>query len=175
MRRWQVVAALLLGLLLYVIQLNPSFPYRSTILETIYEPSDFQEVRQYVSSLIPIDNKIEVTYMPPIVWPITATRSMENGYLLTLDQPITIHAKESGIVYFTGHTKDLGAIIRVKYDSGQDVTYGFLSEIKVLPYSLLQPNDLIGMKVAGDIYIEVEDEDKHYTYEQIEAWLHNGD
>lgn len=175
MRRWQVVAALLLGLLLYIIQLNPSFPYRSTILETVYEPSDFQEVRQYVSSIIPTDEKMEVTYMPPIVWPITTTKSMENGYLLTLDRPITIHAKESGIVYFTGHTKDLGAIIRVKYDSGQDVTYGFLSEIKVLPYSLLQTNDLIGMKLEGDIYIEVKEEKTYYTYEQIEAWLHNGD
>ena len=51
------------------------------------------------------------------------------------------------------------------------VSYGMLDSLAQLPYTSVKANDLIGMKQAGQLYMSIEKNSKHYSLEEIVQWL----
>lgn len=136
------------------------------------QPADFTKVRVWWKRWVEREEMVPVHYAPTYSWAIEEMTPKGNGYVVTLAELVpTLYARWNGIVYFTGFTKENGAIIRVKYDDGVDVTYGLLSEIHVLPYSVLAQHDQLATNTSNVIYVEAWRDGVPFTEEELRSWL----
>ena len=53
----------------------------------------------------------------------------KDGVIVSYTNPMPIEAQENGLVVFTGFTRESGKTITVLYDSGDEVTYGFVGKV----------------------------------------------
>lgn len=169
---WQLLGAfVIVGTLIYI-NGEAAVPYRQELLQYVKQPADFMKVRLWWRQWIEQEEVVPVHYAPTYSWKVEQVERKGNGYVVTLAEFVpTLYARWSGIVYFTGFTKENGAIIRVKFDDGVDVTYGMLSEIHVLPYSVLAPNDQLATNTTPIFYIEAWRDGQPFTEEELRSWL----
>lgn len=97
--------------------------------------------------------------------------TFQEGYLLEYDVGLPVYTGQEGLVVFTGHTKYTGKTMTISYADGTNVSYGMLDSLAQLPYTSVKANDLIGMKQAGQLYMSIEKDSKHYSLEEIVQWL----
>ena len=87
------------------------------------------------------------------------------------DTAVPIQSLYNGLVVFTGHMKNAGQTVSILYEEGTTVTYGYVDQIAVLPYIHLQNGQLIAMKKPGKLYIQIEQQGKLFSAEEILQWL----
>lgn len=171
-KRWQIIGMLTVICTLLYIKNEPDVPYRSEILQYVQQPADFTKVRLWWQRWVEQEEAIPVHYAPTYAWVIDGLEPQGDGFVVTLAELVpTLYARHSGIVYFTGFTKENGAIIRVKYDDGVDVTYGLLSEIHVLPYSVLAQHDQLATNTSNTIYVEAWRDGQPFLEDELRTWL----
>lgn len=93
------------------------------------------------------------------------------GLLLTYEQGLSLHALYNGLIIFTGHMKFTGKTITVLYSEGTTVTYGFVDELSMLPYAMVNRGDEIGQKKQGKLYIQVERDGVLLKMDDILLWM----
>ncbi|HEY4624098.1 MAG TPA: hypothetical protein VIH12_09565, partial [Solibacillus sp.] len=72
---------------------------------------------------------------------------------------------------FTGHTQYNGKSISVIYDNGMTMTFGFVDEFYVLPYTTVGQGTVIATKKGGELYIQIEKDGVIWNMEQTTKWL----
>lgn len=95
----------------------------------------------------------------------------DKGYLLSFEEAVPIIALQNGLIVFTGHTRYAGKTISVLYDEGTSVTYGYVDQLSLLPYTSVAKGDVLAIKEAGELYIQIEQRGKLLNLEQTLEWL----
>jgi len=168
----QIGSMLLIVCALLYVKETPNIPYGQEILQYVQQPADLREVRLFWKKWVEREETVLVHYAPSYSWSIQSMEASGDGFIVTLAEPVpTLYARQSGIVYFTGFTKDNGAIIRVKYDDGVDVTYGLLNEIHVLPYSVLAQHDRLATNEMDRLYVEAWRDGQPLDEVALRSWL----
>lgn len=171
-KRWQIIGVCIIVGTLFYIKGESNIPYQQEVLRYVKQPADFTKVRLWWQQWVEREETIPVHYAPTYAWEIERMEPKGDGFVITLTEIVpTLYARWSGIVYFTGFTKENGAIIRVKYDDDVDVTYGMLSEIHVLPYSVLAQNDQLATNATNVFYVEAWKDGQPFSEEEMRSWL----
>ncbi len=79
----------------------------------------------------------------------------KDGVIVSYTNPLPIDAQETGLVVFTGFTRESGKTITVLYDNGDEVTYGFVGKVLKLPYTSVKKGDTLALMDEGAIYLMV--------------------
>ena len=93
------------------------------------------------------------------------------GFLLAYDQPILLNALYDGLIVFTGHTKYNGKTISILYENGLTVTFGYVDQFEVLPYTSVSKGTLLATKEKGKLYIQIEQDGSIFNMEQTARWI----
>ncbi|MFC4356022.1 peptidoglycan DD-metalloendopeptidase family protein [Chryseomicrobium palamuruense] len=101
----------------------------------------------------------------------TSYQPFEEGLLLRVESIQPVVAKTSGMVLFTGDKRKTGKTITVAYDSGDTVTYGFLHQFDMLPYTRFQAGDSLGSSQSDLFYIQHENDSRVLDPESLLMWL----
>lgn len=128
-----------------------------TVLQQVIEPEE----------QIPVSTEMSVSEMLTFV---TIDR-YNKGLLLTYEQAIPLQALYNGLIVFTGHTKYTGKTLTVLYNEGTSVTYGFVDELALLPYTPVNAGDELARKNKGQLYIQVEQNGAILKMDEILLWL----
>lgn len=169
---WRIIGVIVLICTLLYIKDELNVPYREEILQYVKQPADFTKVRLWWQRWIEREETVPVHYTPGFSWEIESIEQKGDGFVVTLVEFVPmLYARGGGIVYFTGFTKENGAVIRVKYDDGVDVTYGLLDEIHVLPYSVLSQHDQLATTESNLIYIEAWRAGQSLNEDELRSWL----
>jgi len=138
---------------------------------------DFVVLRNWTKGLLNPDAKEvdSITVTAPLYEGELATFStlqpFSNGTLLSYKENISIRAKQDGLVIFTGHTQSLGKTMTVIYENGENVTYGFLDELTILPYTSVKEGETISNLTSGRLYLQVEKKGTMLDSTAIKEWL----
>lgn len=95
----------------------------------------------------------------------------EEGLLLRVEAIQPVIAKSSGMVLFTGDKRKTGKTMTVAYDSGDTVTYGFLHQFDMLPYTRFQAGASLGSSQSDLFYIQHENDSRVLDPESLLMWL----
>ena len=157
--KWLVAIVLTLGVI-GVAKLEEAEVIRQPITQYVTSGQDFVAVKKWVASIIKDadGDKIAVMAGPNLDDPFSMYESMQpykNGVLVSYTNPLPIEAQGSGLVVFTGFTRESGKTITVLYDDGDEVTYGFVGTIPILPYTAVKKGDTLALMEEGAIYLMV--------------------
>lgn len=100
-----------------------------------------------------------------------AIKPYHEGYLLTFEQAVPLLAIESGLVVYTGHSKDTGKTISIYYEDNTTVTYGNVDSFSLLPYTSIEKGSTIANKEPGDLYIQIEKDGEVLNLEETLQWM----
>ena len=94
-------------------------------------------MKKWVASIIGDSEEDTITVSANTVeeLPFAAYESMQpykDGVIASYAHPMPITAQGDGLIVFTGFTRQSGKTITVLYDSGDEVTYGFVGSISKL-------------------------------------------
>jgi len=149
------------------------------LTKVVRSGEDLMALRQWTSELlnIPVQEKDSETI------PVAAEthdsqlaayyslQPFKTGVLVSYEEPMSIIAKEDGLVIYTGHTRHTGKTVTILYKSGETVTYGFVKSFETLPYTGVAAGDIIAKMEAGAMFLEVEFDGELLDTETIAAWL----
>ena len=157
--KWIAATVLAVGVI-GVAKLEDAGVIRQPVTQYVSSGKDFVAIKKWVASMIgdPEDNRVAVMAEPIQEDPFAVYESMQpykNGVIVSYSNPLPIEAQESGLVVFTGFTRESGKTITVLYDDGDEVTYGFVGEVLKLPYTTVKKGDTLAMMEEGAIYLVV--------------------
>ncbi|WP_342505305.1 hypothetical protein [Sporosarcina sp. FSL K6-2383] len=157
--KWLVAIVLTLAVI-GVAKLEEAEVIRQPITQHITSGQDFLVVKKWVASMMKDTeaDKIAVTAGMESDDPFSLYESMQpykNGVLVSYTNPLSITAQGRGLVVFTGFTRESGKTITVLYDNGDEVTYGFVGTIPILPYTSVKKGDTLALMEEGAIYLLV--------------------
>jgi len=143
-----------------VAKLEEAEVIRQPVTQYVTSGQDFVVVKKWVASMMKDTeaDKIAVTAGVDSVDPLSVYESMQpykNGVLVSYTNPLSIEAQGRGLVVFTGFTRESGKTITVLYDNGDEVTYGFVGTIPILPYTSVKKGDTLALMEEGAIYLLV--------------------
>ncbi|MGN7408508.1 hypothetical protein [Sporosarcina sp. SAFN-010] len=121
---------------------------------------DFVAVKKWVASMIDSEESgmIQVSGEVEGVDPFAAYESMQpykSGVILSYPEALPIAARGSGLIVFTGFTRQSGKTLTVQYDNGDEVTYGFVGSFAKLPYTAVNKGDTLAVMEEGTMYLKV--------------------
>lgn len=130
------------------------------ITQYVSSGKDFVVLKKWVASIIDKSDEERVTVSADeqAVNPFSLYVSMqpyEDGVIVSYATPIPISAQTSGVVVFTGYTRQSGKTITVQYDDGDEVTYGFVEEFSKLPYTNVKKGEQLASMKEGTMYLQV--------------------
>ena len=126
------------------------------ITQYVTTGKDFVVMKKWVSSWMAEDDVIAVS--GEVFTPFGTYASFQpyqDGAIITYDQPLAITSQGSGLVVFTGYTRQSGKTVTVQYDTGDEVTYGFVGSFSTLPYTAVKLGDEIAVMDEEAVYIRV--------------------
>ncbi|MBK3493430.1 peptidoglycan DD-metalloendopeptidase family protein [Viridibacillus sp. YIM B01967] len=150
---------------------------QTNIKEITSSGEDFVMLRNWTKGLLNPDGTTpdSITVTAPLYEGKLATFStmqpFSNGSLLSYKENISIRARQDGLVIFTGHTQSLGKTMTIIYENGENVTYGFLDELTILPYTSIKEGETISNLTTGRLYLQVEKKGTILDSTAIKEWI----
>lgn len=171
MSKWRWWAAALLFIVVVVVG-EMELPNGQQIIHRIvYSSEDLIVVRTMLQRVFLQQEQIPAsTKSMDNVSSFTSIERYKEGVFVTYEQPIGLQAFFDGLVIFTGYTKSTGKTVTILYDEGTTVTYGFLDDLVLLPYTSLQAGELI-VQQQGSFYMQLDQNGVALSMEEIVAWL----
>ncbi len=157
--KWMVAIVLTLSVI-GVSKLEDSGVIKEPVTQYVTSGKDFVAMKKWVATIIKDSSpdKIEVMGDPHQLNPFAAYESMQpykDGVIVSYMHPLAINAQERGLVIFTGFTRESGKTLTVLYDSGDEVTYGFVGTFSKLPYTAVKKGDTLALMEESAIYLKV--------------------
>lgn len=153
--KWLAAFILSITVILFV-NLEERQLVNTTLTQYVTTGKDFVVMKKWVSSLL-ADETITVSSNQSFE-PFSLYESFQpyqDGAIISYVQPLPITAKGSGLVVFTGHTRQSGKTVTVQYDNGDEVTYGFVGSFSTLPYTTVRAGDEIAVMNEETLYVRV--------------------
>ncbi|MBO0587076.1 hypothetical protein [Sporosarcina sp. E16_8] len=177
--KWMVAIVLTLGVI-GVAKLEDAGVIREPVTQYVTSGKDFMAMKKWVATMIndPGADKVAVMADPHKENPFSAYESMQpykEGVIVSYSQPLAIDAQESGLVIFTGFTRESGKTITVLYDSGDEVTYGYVGTFTKLPYTAVKKGDTLGLMGEEAIYLKVKRDGVKMDASLLPAYLSGGE
>lgn len=174
MKRWQWLGAILLFLIIFMGERSGIEDLQQNVHRIVYSSEDILWMRATLQSFFLDEEEIITVSAHTSIQKLLSFDSVEQyskGLLLHYDTAVPIQSLYNGLVVFTGHMKNAGQTVSILYEEGTTVTYGYVDQIAVLPYIHLQNGQLIAMKKPGKLYIQIEQQGKLFSAEEILQWL----
>lgn len=160
-------------LLFTVIVLEKRQIIKSDVTDYVLSNDDLFVLSKWTKQVFHEEEKVAV--MAPVanshIGDYNTMQAFSNGVLLSYDEPLTIYAKHDGFVIFTGHTKSLGKIMTITYDTGERVTYGLLKSLDYLPYTSIREGEPLASMKSGTFYLQVEQRGAILDPGSLKDWL----
>lgn len=174
-----VAIALTLGVI-GVAKLEDAGVIREPVTQYVTSGKDFLAMKKWVATMIkdPEADKIAVMADPQQEDPFSAYESMQpykDGVIVSYTQSLPIDAQENGLVIFTGFTRESGKTITVLYDSGDEVTYGYVGTFTKLPYTVVKKGDTLALMDEGAIYLKVKRDGVKMDASLLPTYLSGGE
>ena len=174
-RKWKwIVMTLLVAAIMLVIRLEDNGILKTPLRKLVTTSADMTYLTELGQSLLKKEEE-KIVVSSDIgqsdLLSFAKAETYQEGFLLQYDVGLPVYTGQEGLVVFTGHTKYTGKTMSISYADGTTVSYGMLDSLAQLPYTSVKANDLIGMKQAGQLYMSIEKNSKHYSLEEIVQWL----
>lgn len=174
LKKWKWLIACVLFVTIYICDTYGDLTMKRNINKVIYSSEDLLFMREVLMDIsFKKDKQITVSADPSIEQMLmykTIDRYNE-GFLLSYEQPIVLNALYDGLVVFTGHTKYNGKTISILYENGLSVTFGYVDQFAVLPYTSVSKGTQIATKDKGKLYIQIEQDGVIFNLQQTTQWL----
>lgn len=174
LKKWQWLIAIALFLGIAGANYFGDLTVKRTINKIVYSSDDLLYMRKLVVAITqPEDQQITVTAHNSVeqLQMFETIERFNEGFLLTYKEPFVLNALYNGLIIFTGHTQYNGKSISVIYDNGMTMTFGFVDEFYVLPYTTVSKGTVIATKKSGELYIQIEKDGVIWNMEQTTKWL----
>lgn len=134
---------------------------------------DFLVMKKWVASYFdkPEDELLTVSYAERALGLYESIQPFQNGAIISYGQPIAVEAEKSGLVIFTGITRQTGKTITVLYDDGDEVTYGFVGSFSKLPYTTVKMGDQLALMDEETMFLMVKRDGVHLDASLLPAYL----
>lgn len=157
--KWVIAIMLTIGVI-GLAKLEKAGVVENPVTQYVTAGDDFIVMKKWIASMMkdPDDGKITVSADPLQEVPLNDYESMQpykDGVIVSYSNPLPIAAKGNGLVIFTGHTRLTGKTVRVLYDDGDEVTYGYVGTFSKLPYTSVKKGDTLALMDEGAIYLMV--------------------
>lgn len=157
--KW-VIALVFTVAILGVAKLETTGILQKPVTQYLSTGQDFVVMKKWVASILDSEESgmIQVSGDVIGVDPFAAYESMQpykSGVILSYPEPLPIAARGSGLVVFTGFTRQSGKTLTVQYDNGDEVTYGFVGSFGKLPYTAVEKGDTLAVMEEGTMYLKV--------------------
>ncbi|MER1986004.1 MAG: peptidoglycan DD-metalloendopeptidase family protein [Solibacillus sp.] len=138
----------------------------------VYSSKDLIVVREVLQQVFlqPEQIPVSTSELSSEILTFSTMERYNNGAVLTYNELVSVDAFYDGLVVFTGHTKYTGKTMTVLYNEGTTVTYGFLDELMLLPYTPINAGQSIG-KQQHSFYLQIEQDGRLLNLEEMLAWL----
>lgn len=174
LKKWQWLIASLLFITVYLCDTYGNLSMKRAINQFVYSSEDLVLIRSVLMDItFQEDKKIPVT-VDPSIEQLLMYQTIEHynkGFLLAYEQPILLNALYDGLIVFTGHTKYNGKTISILYENGLTVTFGYVDQFEVLPYTPVSKGVPIATKEKGKLYIQIEQDGALFDMKQTTDWL----
>ena len=174
LKKWQWLIASVLFVTIYLCETYGDLQTKRLINQVVYSSEDLVFIRAVLMDItFQDDEKISVS-VDPSIEQLLLYQSIERynkGFLLAYDQPILLNALYDGLIVFTGHTKYNGKTISILYENGLTVTFGYVDQFEVLPYTSVSKGTLLATKEKGKLYIQIEQDGSIFNMEQTARWI----
>ena len=174
LKKWQWLIASVLFVTIYLCEMYGNLPTKRMIHQIVYSSEDLVLIRSVLMDItFQEDDKIPVSVDPSIeqLLMYQTIERYNKGFLLTYEQPLLLNALYDGLIVFTGHTKYNGKTISILYENGLTVTFGFVDQFEVLPYTPVSKGTLLASKEKGKLYIQIEQDGAIFNMEQTTRWI----
>lgn len=173
LKKWKWLIAGLLFVIIFSSKYTDSEQVEHVVQTVVYSSSDLQWMRSTLREVFNREQQtVEVaTDITPHMATFVSIKPYYKGFILYFEHTVPIIAYDSGLIVFTGHTKNTGKTISVFYNDNTTVTYGYVDQLSLLPYTTVGQGSTLGAKNEGELYIEVEKDGKHLDLQQIIEWL----
>lgn len=143
------------------------------ITEYVTTGNDFLVMKKWVASMInePENEMIAVNYEEGLFTTYESMQPYKEGVLVSYTQPVPVEAQGSGLVIFTGITRQTGKTLTVLYDDGDEVTYGFVGSFSKLPYTSVKKGDTLALMDEAAIFLMVKREGMNLDASLLPAYL----
>lgn len=164
--RWWI-AALLFVTVLVANEIKPLLVER-----IVYSSKDLIVVREALQYIFlkPEQIPVSTSELSSELLTFSTMERYNKGAVLTYHKPVSVDAFYDGLVVFTGHTKYTGKTMTVLYNEGTTITYGFLDELILLPYTPIYAGQSIGQQQDA-FYLQIEQDGHLLNLEEMLAWL----
>lgn len=172
-QRW-FLACVVTVVVLVLARLETSNMIDSDIRTIISSSNDIVLLQNTVKSALNREEQ-KITVSSPLraqkLLEFVNSTSLEDGYLLTFEEPPYIEALQDGYIVFTGHTKNTGKTMTVHYGDIV-VTYGKLDAFHRLPYTSVAKGELLALKGNDTpLFLKVEVDGQVLQLDQILSLL----
>lgn len=174
LKKWQWLIASVLFVIVYSFYSYGDLSAKRIVNKVVYSSEDLLFMRTLLLNIrLNNDEQVAVSAHSSIehLQTFETIERYNNGYLLSYEQPFVLNALYNGLVVFTGHTKYNGKSMSVLYDTGVTVTFGYVDEFYVLPYTTVTKGTILATKKTGKLYIQIEQDGNILNMEQTTKWL----
>lgn len=174
LKKWQWLIATALFLFIASANYFGDMAVKRTINKVVYSSNDLAFMRQMIVAVTQDQNKQVPVSVHSSIEQLQLFETIErfnDGFLLTYQQPFVLNALYDGLIVFTGHTKYNGKSMSIIYDVGETVTFGFVDEFYVLPYTTVTKGTVLATKKQGELYIQIEKDGQLLNLQQTIEWL----
>ena len=174
LKKWQWLIAIALFLSVASVNYFGDLSMKRTIHKIVYSSDDLVYMRKMVVALTKDkDERLAVTAHSSIeqLQLFETIERYNEGFLLTYKEPFVLNALYDGLIVFTGHTKYNGKSMSIVYDNGVTMTYGFVDDFYVLPYTTVSKGTILATKKGGELYLQIEKQGVLLNMEQTIEWL----
>lgn len=174
LKKWQWLIASIVFVIIYSCNYYGDIATKRVIHSVVYSSDDLVMMRKAVVNLLsnedqqlPVSADVSISQLQLFE---TIDR-FNDGFLLVYDEPFVLNALYDGMIVFTGHTKYNGKTVSVVYDTGDTVTFGFVDDFYVLPYTTVTKGAVVATKKSGELYIQIERNGEVLNMEETIRWL----
>lgn len=174
LKKWQWLIASVLLLTIFLCNTYGNLVVKRSVNKIVYSSEDLLFMRSVIMDIgFRNEQQVPVSADPSIEQLLTyqSIERYNEGFLLSYEQPIVLTALYDGLIVFTGHTRYNGKTISILYGNGITVTFGYVDQFDVLPYSAVSKGTLIATKEAGKLYIQIEENGVFLDIKQTTQWL----
>lgn len=143
------------------------------VTQYVKSGKDFIAMKKWVASMIDVPNNesVQVNHEAREFIAYESMRPYEDGVIVSYPVPHAIEAQGSGLVIFTGITRQTGKTLTVLYDDGDEVTYGFVGKFTKLPYTSVKQGDTLAVMDEETIYLRVKRDGVNLASSLLPAYL----
>ncbi|MCZ2258408.1 hypothetical protein [Sporosarcina sp. G11-34] len=145
------------------------------VTQYITTGEDFLVMKKWVASILEESDGDQVAVsVSQKGEPLSLYESMQpykDGVLISYESPLAIEAQGNGLIIFTGYTRRTGKTVTVLYDSGDEVTYGFVGTFSKLPYTTVKRGDTLALMDVGAIFLMVKQGGAKLDSSMLPAYL----